>query len=64
MVENKGALMSIRFLHIFAKFFELKKQLDDCGQKDVDFFNLFDEFEEKLINNMKLICFKVFLKDG
>jgi hypothetical protein len=63
-METKGVLYSIRFLNIFSQFFELKKHLDDSPRKEVDFFNLFEEFEEKLVNNMKLLCFKIFLKDA
>lgn len=63
-MENRGVLYSIRFLNIFSKFFHLKKHLDDSAQKEQDFFSLFEEFEEKLVNNMKLLCFKIFLKDA
>jgi hypothetical protein len=37
--------------------------LDTGKNSDVDVDTLYDEFEEKLINNMKLLCFKIFLKD-
>ena len=63
-MESKGVFFSIRFLNLFSQFFELKRYLDDSALKEVDYYGLFEEFEEKLINNMKLLSFKFFLKDS
>lgn len=62
-MSNKNLHYTIRFLNTFNKFFELKKELDGMKILEVDTDTLYNEFEEKLINNMKLLCFKIFLKD-
>ena len=38
--------------------------MDDSLVQEIDFNTLYEEFEEKMINNMKLLCFKIFLKDA
>lgn len=63
-MTNKNLHFTIRFINAFNKFYELKKQIDTNKPAEVETDTLFEEFEEKFINNMKLLCFKTFLKDA
>jgi hypothetical protein len=63
-MTNKNLHYSIRFINTFNKFHELKKHMDSNLPKANDFNTLYEEFEEKFFNNMKLLCFKVFANDA
>lgn len=63
-MTNKNLHYNIRFINTFNKFYELKKELDASKSEETNYNTMFEEFEEKMINNMKLLCFKIFLNDS